>query len=508
MTTSPNLKLAVATSSSLAADAAAETASAGGNAVDCAVAAALLTMNTEPGVCAFAGGAYITVWRPGHDPITIDGGVAIPGLGQTSADCGNRGTTVSLEYGGGVETVVGGASVAIPGSPAACNEAVRRYGRLPFADALRPSIRAAAEGFPLPAACHHYLRYSGKTIFGRADDGYKALHGTDGALNEAGSTVLVPGLADSLASVAENGTREFYEGELGRKIVAHVRDGGGRVTQKDFSEYRAIERPALRTRYADWTLALNPPPAIGGAMLAGMLSGLTQGNGASAVSAIVHAQESAMRFRVQHLDGADDVDAGARKLLAEARAGTLGATERSSATVHTSAVDSSGLGCSVTSSAGYGSGEIPAGTGLWLNNCLGELELNLKGLDASPPGARLPSNMTPGIARHGDRVLAFGSPGADRITTALQQFLFNHLANGVSIGAANAAPRLHVELDEESFRVSAEEGIDFADAQLTVRRYPLHSMYFGGVGAAVYDPAGGLGASADPRRVGGIFVSQ
>ena len=506
MTTSPTLKLAVATSSSLAADAAAETAHAGGNAVDCAVAAALLTMNTEPGVCALAGGAYITVWRSGHDPITIDGGVAIPGLGQASTDRGDRGTKVSLEYGGGVETVVGGASVAIPGSPAACSEAVRRYGCLPFVAALGPSIRAAAEGFPLPAACHHYLRYSGKAIFGRAADGYEALHGADGTLNEPGSAVLVPGLADSLSSIAENGIREFYSGELGRKIVAHIRDGGGRATLKDLSDYRAIERPALRMRYADWTLALNPPPAIGGAMLAGMLSGLPPGG--SAVSAIVQAQENAMRFRVQHLDGADDVDAGAQKLLAEARAGTLGATERSSATVHTSAVDSNGLACSVTSSAGYGSGEIPAGTGLWLNNCLGELELNQKGLDAAPPGERLPSNMTPGIARRGDRVLAFGSPGADRITTALQQFLFNHLANGASIGDANAAPRLHVELDKESTRISAEEGVELADTQLPVRRYPLHSMYFGGVGAAVYDPAEGLAASADPRRVGGIYVSE
>ena len=508
MTTGPKLKLAVATSSSLAADAAAETAAAGGNAVDCSVAAALLTMNTEPGVCALAGGAYITVWRPGHDPVTVDGGVAVPGLGEASVDRNNPGTRVSLEYGGGIETIVGCASVAIPGSPAACSEAVLRYGRLPLAAALKPSIRAAAEGFPLPAACHHYLRYSGKPIFGRADDGYRALHNADNTLRNPGTTVIVPGLADSLASVAENGIREFYEGELGRRIVAHVRDGGGRITRKDLADYRAVERRALRIRYADWTLALNPPPAIGGAMLAGMLSGLSRARDRRSVSAIVRAQEDAMRFRIRHLDGADDVEAGAKKLLAAARAGKLGATERSSATVHTSAVDSSGLGCSVTSSAGYGSGEIPAGTGLWLNNCLGELELNPKGLDAGPPGARLPSNMTPGVARRDGRVLAFGSPGADRITTALQQFLFNHLSNGVSIDEANAAPRLHVELAQESMRVSAEEGIDLAETQIDVRRYPLHSMYFGGVGAAVYEPDIGLAASADPRRVGGIFVSQ
>ena len=508
MTTEPKVKVAVATSSSLAADAAAETADAGGNAVDCAIAAALLTMNTEPGVCALAGGAYVTVWRPGYDPITIDGGVAIPGLEQRAEDGSDQGTRISLEYGGGIETIVGGASVAVPGSPAAASDAVRQFGRLPFAVALRPSIRAAAEGFPLPAACHHYLQYSGKTIFGRSEDGYRALHTADGTLRAPGATITVPGLAESLASIAENGTREFYEGELARKIVAHVRDDGGRITLRDFQDYRAIERSALRLNYAGWTLALNPPPAIGGAMLAGMLSALADPDARNGVAAIVRAQENAMRFRVRHLDGADNVDQEVHRLLAAARAGTLGSTERSSATVHTSAVDSSGLACSVTSSAGYGAGEIPPGTGLWLNNCLGELELNHKGLDAAPPGARLPSNMTPGVARCGDRVLAFGSPGADRITTALQQFLFKHLAGGAAIDAANAAPRLHVELAGASMKVSAEDGIEFEEAAFDVRRYPLHSMYFGGVGAAVHDPDNGLEASADPRRVGGIFVSQ
>jgi len=70
---------------------------------------------------------------------------------------------------------------------------------------------------------------------------------------------------------------------------------------------------------------------------------------------------------------------------------------------------------------------MPESTGLWLNNCLGEIELNRRGLDAGPVGSRLPSNMAPSVARSDDAVLAVGSPGADRITTALQQFLINYL---------------------------------------------------------------------------------
>ena len=117
-------------------------------------------------------------------------------------------------------------------------------------------------------------------------------------------------------------------------------------------------------------------------------------------------------------------------MLDSARSGQLLNRWTSASTVHTSAVDDNGIACAITASSGYGSGEMPAGTGLWLNNCLGELELNRRGLDAGPPGQRLPSNMAPTIARREGAVLAAGSPGADRITTALHQFFINTLAAG------------------------------------------------------------------------------
>jgi gamma-glutamyltranspeptidase/glutathione hydrolase len=111
-------RVAVATSSQLAADAASEVAELGGNAVDCAIAAALMTMNTQPGVCALAGGAYVTVWADGRSPVTIDGNVARPGL-SNGGTVAAAGVPVHLGYGGGVDTVVGAASVAVPGSLAA-----------------------------------------------------------------------------------------------------------------------------------------------------------------------------------------------------------------------------------------------------------------------------------------------------------------------------------------------------------------------------------------------------
>lgn len=505
------IKVAVATSSPLAADAAREVAAEGGNAVDCAIAASLLTMNTEPGVCALAGGAYVTVWAPGADPLTIDGGTAVPGLGLATNEQPDGGTRLAMEYGGGVTTVVGGASVATPGSLAACERVSRGWGAVPWRALLTPSIRAAREGFPLPSACHYYLQYSGTPIFGRSADGHAALHDAAGRLRPTGDRIRVPHLADSLDAIAREGAALFYVGDIGARIAEHVRDGGGALTRQDLAAYEPIERPALRVELSGRQLALNPPPAVGGSVLAAMLLGFSfsAANGwtAGAVARLIAVQRAALEYRRQSLDLAEDLPAAAQALIERARDGHLLNSYQSAATVHTSAVDSNGLACAITSSAGYGSGEMPAGTGLWLNNCLGELELNRRGLDAGPPGARLPSNMSPGVVRDGDAVMAFGSPGADRITTALQQFLLNHLHFGQPMAEACAAPRLHVEVGDD-VSVSVEPGLDVSAAGIPVTEYPQPSMYFGGVAAARREPDGSLAAAADPRRVGGTFVTS
>lgn len=503
-------RVAVATTSELAADAAAEMAAAGGNAVDCAIAASLVTMNTQPGVCSLAGGAYVTIWRSGEAPVTIDGGAAIPGKDLDDDYRPDQGERVRMAYGGGMETVVGCASVAVPGAVAACDTAIRRFGRLDLGQALGPSIRAARDGFPLPANCHYYLRYAGEPIYYRSEDGSKALYTDDGEVRPTGSSIVIPHLADSLAAIASEGAALMYEGELATRIVAHVKAGGGALTCKDLASYRPIERPALRVPLGDWELAVNPPPAIGGAILAAMLLGVSDSTddpqSPAAIARLIRVQHAALRYRVAELDLADDVGPAVAELLALAASGELLSRHRSAATVHTSAVDSQGLGCAITASAGYGCGEMPAETGLWLNNSMGELELNMRGFDAGPPGARLPSNMAPGVARTDDTVLAFGSPGADRITTALQQFLVNHLLRGMSLDDANAAPRLHVEHAADPPAVSSEKGIDVPDIGLPVRYLQPMSMYFGGVGAARFDAMSGLSASADPRRAGGVFV--
>lgn len=215
-----------------------------------------------------------------------------------------------------------------------------------------------------------------------------------------------------------------------------------------------------------------------------------------------------MSYRKRELDLSDDVPRDVARMLELAARGALVSRWSSGATVHTSAVDGSGLACSITASSGYGSGEMPAGTGLWLNNCLGEIELNRRGLDAGPPGRRLPSNMAPSIAREAGRVLAIGSPGADRITTALQQFLVNYIQLDLDLDMAIAHPRMHLEIAETGLNIAVEPGLELPDTGIPVTKYPEIGMYFGGVVAAVHDSEIGFAAAADPRREGGVFISR
>ena len=502
-------RIAVATTSPLAADAAAEIAEAGGNAVDCGIAAAMCSINTQPGVCALAGSAFVTIWVDGGQPVTIDGNVAVPGIGADESGPPPA-ESVELAYGGGVKTLVGASSVAVPGTLAALHIASRRYGRLPWKRIMQPSIRAVRNRFPLPAACHYFLGYAGDVIYGRSTDGHGALHDDKGDLLPVGTSIFVPHLADSLEAIAEEGEDVFYRGEIGRRISDHVRARGGTLTMADLDAYRPDIRPSLIVNMRNWTIATNPPPAIGGANLAAML--LTFGTGAinawsgEEITRLIQTQRAVMRYRLAHLDLADDVDRSASEMLELAYRGEMISSWSSAATVHTSAVGADGSACAITASSGYGSGEMPAETGMWLNNCLGELELNLHGLDAGPAGKRLPSNMAPGIARSSETVMAMGSPGADRITTALHQFLVNFLQYSLPLEKAVAHPRMHLRIDGDNQDLAVEPGFELPALDIGVTEFPDISMYFGGVVAALARRNGELEAAADPRREGGTCI--
>ena len=507
------VEVAVAAPNELACRAAIDIAAAGGNAVDAALAAAVVTMCTEPGLVSLGGAAYVTICEAdGSPPVTVDGGVTMPGHGVNAARLGGGLRDVHTEYAGGVDMVVGHGSVATPGTLRALEATSRRSGLLPWAEVLAPAIEVSRHGFPHGQASHHYLGYVHESVFGWQPASHATVHDADGKLPDVGTMMRIDGLSDSLQHLAEHGADAFYIGDLAAAIVAEFDAGGGILTRDDLAGYRAIVRQSLSAELGRWTVSTNPAPAVGGVVLAALVTLLADRPGTGGWSdddrrQLVRCQQAVLRHRADVLDVAPDRQAAAAALMDTVRRRDLSLLT-SPSTCHISVVAADRSACAITCSSGYGSGVVVPGTGISFNNCLGEPELTPHGAHGEAIGTRLLTAMAPTVVRRDDgAVIAIGSPGSDRIPTAIAQTLLGHVNGGLALAQAVAVPRAHVRirggdlLDHEA-DWQVPPGLD-----LPTRSMPVHSMYFGGVGAASWTPARGLDAAGDPRRIGATAVS-
>ena len=172
-------------------------------------------------------------------------------------------------------------------------------------------------------------------------------------------------------------------------------------------------------------------------------------------------------------------------------------------TTHVSAVDADGNAASLSSSTGSGSGVIVPGTGIQLNNMLGEYDL-VAGAPAES-GHRLTSMMAPTVVLADGRPrLVVGSAGSVRLRGAIMQVIVNVLVHGDGVAAAIDAPRVHVE----DSHVHCEGGFDPAELDRVevwsknLVRWRRPNLYFGGTNAVEVLPDGSLAAAGDaaPRR--------
>lgn len=501
---------AVAAPNALAAQAGLDLIHLGGNAVDAAIASMLATYVSEPGIVSALASAFVNVWPADGDPAVVDGNCEMPGRGLPSERFGGGLREVHLEYGGGITIYAGAGSAATPGAFKAFEESHARYGRASWADITAPAIDIARRGFRLGAAAASYIELTGEGLYS-FDPETRAAHFDGDRPVAVGQLLTNVPLADSLQALTDEGFALLYGGELGARVADHVLGQGGLITLDDLRAYRATVRPATVDRVGAWRLATNPPPSIGGPVLATMLR-LLQRRGTDART-ILQVQREVLTYRAAHLDAAADLEAAGADLLRTLEQNELTSLPTSQDTAHVSTVDSHGNACALTSSAGYSSGVTVPGTGLVLNNCLGEPELNRRGLHAVAPGTRLASNMAPTTGRADDgAMLAIGSPGADRITTALMQVLTAHCLEGAALQDAINAPRVHIGVDfatrDLSIETEPDEALEAAARQIDapVRTHSRHAMYFGGVGAAKRKADGDLEAAADPRRASATAI--
>lgn len=505
------MRVAVAATGDQALTAGLEVARAGGNAVDAALAAAFVSMSTETGIVSLAGGCFVNIWPAGGEPVVIDGNVEMPGRGLAPDRLGSGVREVVTSYGGGVTMQAGAGSVATPGTVQACALAHERHARLPWQRLLQPAQRAARHGYPTSHAAARYLHLVAADLFAPDPDAYAILTNEAGALLAGGEITTNVELADVLEQLGSDGASLFTTGPVGRAFVDQMATEGGLVSMADLVAYRPVERPAHRIRVGDWDVAINPPPSVGGPMLAVMLGELAR-RGQWDWADAIEIQRAVLGHRAHVHDRSWDLEADGRTLLEAVAAHGLGALRGSGSTAHVSTVDDEGTACAITMSSGYGAGLAIPGTGIMLNNCLGETELNPHGLHAVAPGTRLASNMAPTTGRTDDgRVLAIGSPGADRITTALMLVLGQGALHGADLQHAIARPRVHLRLGDAGFTCEYERDEELAAAVassgLPSHEYPEPHMYFGGVGAALLAGEGLLQAAGDQRREAAVGVS-
>jgi gamma-glutamyltranspeptidase / glutathione hydrolase len=463
----------------------------GGNAVDAALAAMLASWVAEPLLTGPGAGGYLLVAGPGWEPTLLDFFVAAPGFGARGEAAPL--VEVLVDFDGETEQAfqVGAASCGTYGSPAGVEAAARRWGSMDLADLAAPAAELARTGVEVtPVQAHLFRILAGITT--TSPEG-AATFTPGGRPPRAGERLALPELGEAIARLGRDGAAPFYTGDIADAIVAWVGARGGLLTAEDLARYEALAREPARVGYRGHEVLTNPPPSAGGTLLALALGLLDRAEPPPGIAAIVDAMATAQEART---------DAFVEGL---AEPGFLGRFlgSRLGATTHISVVDGEGRAASVTCTNGEGSGVVVPGTGVHVNNIMGEEDLSPLGFHSAPPGRRMPSMMAPtAVLRGGEVELVLGSAGSNRIRSALLQTIVGVVDHGLDARAAVEAPRAHYE----GGVVYAEPGVPVEElAGREIVAFRARNLFFGGVQAVVRDSAtGALSGAGDPRRGGAV----
>jgi gamma-glutamyltranspeptidase/glutathione hydrolase len=512
---------AVAAGHPLTAEAGAQVLAEGGNAVDACIAAAFVSWVAESPLTGPGAGGFMLVHRAADASTRVlDHFVAVPGLGLAQ-----RGQTemesVGVDFTPESSQVfrIGAASCAVPGAAAGLGEAHRRFAKLPWRTLLEPAITHAREGIELtkPQAYLHELL---DLILRHTDEG-RAMYGTSGKRLVAGDRLVMSDLAGTLERLAQEGADDLYRGELARAVSEHVLGQGGEITTRDLREYRVIRRRPVQVPFRGLDFDSNPPPSTGGVLIGlglRLLDRLDVAGPAGSAEAMAQLVEI-MREQEEARGGpfARELYRGGlarrlhddRALEAAARRLRERLPEVHGGTTHISVVDARGNAAALTASTGAGSGVIVPGTGIQLNNMLGEFDLAATG-GIPRPGVRFTSGMAPSVVLRDRRPrLVVGSAGSLRLRGAILQIVVNVVAHGLGVQEAIERPRIHLE----ATHVHTEGGNDPAELDrleswgYELARWRRRNLFFGGAAAVELLEDGSIAAAGDSRRGGhGVVV--
>ena len=480
----------VVSSSSYASEVGAAILGRGGNAVDAAIATAFALAVTHPSAGNIGGGGFMVVRTPDGQATTFDYRERAPGASTETMYLGEDGEIDrSL-------TAAGYLAPGVPGTVRGMALAHERFGSLPWEDLVMPAAALARDGFALPPALARSLNAEVRGRMSRFPASVAAYGKPDGTEWQAGDRIVLGDLAASLEAIATDGPDAFYTGWIADRIAEDMARHGGVITKADLAAYEARERAPVRGTFRGYEIISMPPPSSGGVALVEMLNILEAARihekprgSVEAMHYIAEAMRRAYLDRARHLGDPDFVDVPVERLTSKVHARELArsidparasssvelgrdivtdAGNESEETTHFSVVDRNGLAVAntYTLEGGFGSHVVAAGTGILLNNEMGDFNkkpgtTNLTGDIGTPanliaPGKRMLSSMTPTIvARDGRLVLVTGSPGGRTIINTVLNIVLHVTAWDLEGRRAVDAPRMHHQWLPD--RLSVEE---------------------------------------------------
>jgi gamma-glutamyltranspeptidase/glutathione hydrolase len=501
---------------------------AGGNAVDAAVAVGMALAVTHPSAGNIGGGGFMLIRFADGRSTFLDFRERAPAKASHDMYRGADGKPTE-------ESLTGYLASGVPGTVRGLEYASKKYGKRPWAELVAPAVDLAAKGFPVSWGLARTLR-SAKNRLALFEDS-KRIFLRDGNYYEPGDTLVQPELARTLARIARDGARDFYEGETARLLAAGMSEHGGIVTLDDLKNYTVVEDKPLTGSYRGYSILTAPPPSSGGAGILQML-GVLEGSGyeksgAGSAASLHFLAETMRRYfadRSEFMGDPEFVKVPVTKLLnpgyiadlrrsidpahatpsEKVRPGKPAGRE-STETTHYTIVDADGNVAAVTYTlnTGYGSAVTAPGLGFLLNNEMDDFapvpgQPNKYGLvqgeaNAVRPGAHPLSSMTPTILlRDGKFYMALGTPGGPTIINSVLQVIVNVIDFRMNLQEAVNQPRIHHQWLPDELCLERGFSPDTIDL-LKARGHQIKNETSIGEVAAIRIMDGWLEGAADPR---------
>ncbi len=503
----------------LASEAGAAILRKGGNALEAAVAIGSTIAVVYPHFCGLGGDS---VWMVAD---ASGRRTCFLGIGQAARDL--PALQGSIPARGPLSTLTSACAVDAWGH--AHDYSARHWGgTLPFSDLLSDAIRHAENGFALTRSQSFWLDF--RRSEAAAWPGFADIFMPGGSVPETGSLFRQEQLARSLALIARDGPRSFYEGELGTRIAAGLKAAGSPLTSADLAATHTRQAPPASLVYRGIELLAPPPPTQGISTLAilGILSHFDLASldpgGVDHIHLCVEAVKRAFLDRAGIADPdfatqAVDEWLSPQHLAAAARSIDPGhalewpAPLRTGDTVFFAATDAQGGSVSVLQSTyfDWGSGVVIGDTGILWQNRGAAFSLDPAHPNALVPGKRPFYTLNPGLGlREGKPALLYGTQGADGQPQTLSMILTRLIDFAQDPATALAGPRFLLGKTFSDSRDSLKLELDAGEAvfaELTARGHLLapiepRSPLAGLAGVIALDESGRLHGAHDPRGDG------